>query len=365
MTPGRLCTTLPLFLSISFLAGCEQSSSAADEASPRPVKSVTAKVERQGLESLPGVVRARVATDLAFRTLGQIVSRKVDVGDLVRRGDVVAEIDSLSLRLAVRSAEANLRDAQAQLENAALTEGRKRTLAHKSASSVAARELAEQQLKSAEANVAKETASLAKAQEQLGYAELRAEFDGVVTATYAEAGQTVSTGQPVLKLARLEQRDVVVDVPEAQFRSARLNDKFSIALQLDGAVQAVGVVREITPQADSNTRTHRLKVAIDRAPEVFRLGAVVTATPLVEGRKRAVALRSSAVSDRDGAIHVWVVDQSTGTVSPRPVQLESQASGSRWVRVLSGLQEGEEVVVAGVDELAEGQKVKRVQERHP
>ncbi|MBD9375574.1 efflux RND transporter periplasmic adaptor subunit [Rhizobium sp. ARZ01] len=365
MILSRLYTTLPLFLSISLLVGCEQSSIAGEEASPRPVKSVTAKGEQEVVESFPGVVRARIETDLAFRTLGRIVSRKVDVGDLVRKGDVVAEIDPLSLRLAVRSADANLRDAQGQLENALLTEGRKRTLAHKSASSIADHELAEQQLKSAEANVAKETASLAKAQEQLGYAELRAEFDGVVTATYAEAGQTVSTGQPVLKLARLEQRDVVIDVPEAQFRAARLNDRFSIALQLDRTMQAVGVVREIAPQADPNTRTHRLKVAIDRAPEVFRLGAVVTATPLVEGRKRAVALPSSAISDRDGAIHVWVVDQSAGTVSSRPVQLESQASGSRWVRVLSGLQEGEEVVVAGVDELSEGQKVKREQERHP
>ncbi|NRQ12834.1 efflux RND transporter periplasmic adaptor subunit [Ensifer sesbaniae] len=365
MIPSRIYTTFPLFLSISLIVGCEQSSTSGEETSTRPVKSVIARGEREAVERLPGVVRARIETDLAFRTLGRIVSRKVDVGDLVRKGDVVAEIDPLSLQLAVRSADANLRDAQAHLANAVLTEGRKRTLAHKSASSVADHELAEQQLKSAEANVARETASLAKAQEQLGYATLRAEFDGVVTATYAETGQTVSTGQPVLKLARLEQRDVVLDVPEAQFRSARLNDKFSIALQLDGTAQAVGVVREIAPQADPTTRTHRLKVAIDQAPEVFRLGAVVTATPLVAGQKRAVALPGSAISDRDGNLYVWVVDQTTGTVSPRPVQLDNQATGSRWVQVLSGLQEGEEVVVAGVNELAEGQKVKRVQERHP
>lgn len=358
-------TTLPLFLSISLLVGCEQNPIAGEEASPRPVKSVTAKGERETVGSLPGVVRARIETDLAFRTLGRIVSRKVNVGDLVLKGDVVAEIDPLSLRLAVRSAEANLRDAQAQLENAAMTERRKRTLAHKSAASIADHELAEQQLKSAEANVAKETASLAKAQEQLGYAELRAEFDGVVTATFGEMGQTVSAGQPVLKLARLQQRDVVIDVPETQFQSARLDDKFSIALQLDRTVQTIGVVREIAPQADPNTRTHRLKVAIDQGPEVFRLGAVVTATPLVEVRKQAVALPSSAISDRDGAVRVWVVDQSTGTVMPRPVQLDSAVTGSHWVRVLSGLLEGEEVVVAGVDELSEGQKVKREQERHP
>jgi membrane fusion protein, multidrug efflux system len=362
MTLYRIYTTLPLFFSISFLVGCEQSPLAGEEASPRPVKTVTATAEQKHATSLPGVVQARIESELAFRTLGRIVSRKVDVGDLVLKGDVVAEIDPLSLRLAVRSAEAELRDAQAELENAFVTEKRKSALFRTRAGSVADRDLAEQQLKSAEANVAKATASLAKASEQLGYAELRAEFDGVVTATIAEMGQTVSAGQPILKLARLEQRDVVVDVPEAQFRAVRLDDRFNIALQLDHTVRTSGVVREIGPQADPNTRTHRLKIAMNQAPEVFRLGAVVSATPVAREGKRAIALPSSAVGDRDGSDRVWIVDPSTGTVAPRSVQLEGHAADARSVRVLSGLREGEEVVVAGVNELADGQKVKFKQE---
>jgi RND family efflux transporter MFP subunit len=358
MSLNRWYSSLPLLLSISLLASCNQSSIAGEEASPRPVKSIAATAEPEQTASLPGIVRARIETDLAFRALGRIVSRKVDVGDLVLKGDVVAEIDPLSLRLAVRSAEAGLRDAQAQLENAILTEKRKQALARISAGSIADRDLAEQQLKSAKANVAKATASLAKAHEQLGYAELKAEFDGVVTATFGEMGQTVSAGQPVLRLARLEQRDVVVDVPEAQFRSVRLDDRFSIALQLDPTVQTSGIVREIGPQADPNTRTHRLKIAVDRAPEVFRLGAVVTATPMADGKKRPIALPIAAITDRGGAEHVWVVDQSTGTVKSRPVQLDTPAVGARSVRIRSGLREGEQVVVAGVNELADGQKVK-------
>lgn len=362
MSLNRWHIYLPLFLSVSLLAGCEQSPVTEEEASPRPVKTLTALAEQAAAASLPGVVRAQVETDLAFRTLGRIVSRKVDVGDLVLKGDMIAQIDPLSLRLAVRSAEADLRDAQAQLENAVTTERRKQTLARTSAGSIADRDLAEQQLKSAKANVAKATASLAKAHEQLGYAELRAEFDGVVTATFAEMGQTVSAGQPVLRLARLEQRDVVVDVPEAQFRSVRLKDRFSIALQLDSRIQTSGVLREIAPQADPNTRTHRLKIAMEHAPDVFRLGAVVSATPVAKEGKRTIALPSSAIGNKNGPDHVWIVDPSTGTVAPRPVQLDGDTAGTQSVRVLSGLREGEEVVIAGVNELADGQKVKREQE---
>ncbi|WP_027687399.1 efflux RND transporter periplasmic adaptor subunit [Rhizobium leguminosarum] len=365
MTLNRICTSLPFLLSISLLVGCDQSTEAGEQATPRPVKVVMATPEQGKIASSPGVVRARIETDLAFRTLGRMVSRKVDVGDLVHKGDVLAEIDPLTLQLAVRSAEAELRNAQAQLENAATTETRKRKLMQSSAASVADHDLAEQQLKSATANAAKATASLAKANEQLGYAELRAEFDGVVTATSAEMGQTVSAGQPVLKLARLEQRDVVVDVPEAQFSRIRLDDRFSVALQLDSRIQATGVVREIAPQADPNTRTYRLKIGIDQAPDIFRLGAVVTVTPLVGERKQAITLPLSAIRHKDGASQVWVVDRSTAQVALRPVELEGPASAPRSVLVQAGLREGEEIVIAGVDELTDGQKVQLGQEPRP
>ncbi|NLS06306.1 efflux RND transporter periplasmic adaptor subunit [Rhizobium sp. P32RR-XVIII] len=365
MTLNRICTSLPLLLSVSLLAGCDQNSVAREQSGPRPVKVVIAAAESNQAASLPGIVRARIETDLAFRTLGRMVSRKVDVGDLVHKGDVLAEIDPLTLQLAVKSAEADLRNAQAQLENAETTETRKRRLMQSHAASVADHDLAEQQLKSATANAAKATASLAKAHEQLGYSELRAEFDGVITAAFVEMGQTVSAGQPVVKLARLEQRDVIVDVPEAQFSNIRLDDRFSVALQLDSKIQAIGVVREIAPQADPNTRTYRLKIAIDQGPDIFRLGAVVTATPFVDERTQAIALPVFAIRSEGGAIQVWVVDRSTATVAKRPVELDDPASGARSVKVLSGLREGEEIVVAGIDQLVDGQKVKLAPELRP
>lgn len=365
MTFNSINTALPLLLSVSLLAGCEQNSVAGEQAAPRPVKVIMAAAEPDKVTGSPGVVQARIETDLAFRTLGRMMSRKVDVGDLVHKGDALAEIDPVTLQLAVRSAEAELRSAQAELENAATTETRKRRLIQSKAVSIADHDLAEQQLKSATANVAKATASLAKAQEQLGYSELKAEFDGVVTATSAEMGQTVSAGQPILKLARLEQRDVVVDVPEAQFSNVRRDDRFNVALQLDSRIQAVGVVREIAPQADPYTRTYRLKIAIDRSPDIFRLGAVVTATPLVEERKQPIALPVSAIRSEGGAIQVWVVDRSTAKVTLRSVEIDASTSDARSVVVQSGLSEGEEVVIAGVDELTDGQKVKLEQELRP
>jgi RND family efflux transporter MFP subunit len=362
MIVNRLYLTAPLLLSISILAGCDDSTIAGEQAPPRPVKTVTATAQPRTIGSLPGIVQARVETDMAFRTMGRIVARRVEVGDLVSKGEVIAMIDPLSLQLAVRRAEADLRDAQAQLDNAVVTEKRKRRLARTNASSVADHDVAEQQLKSAQADVARTTASLAKAREQLGYAELRAEFDGVVTATFAETGQTVSAGQPVLRLARTELRDVVVDVPEALMSAEGAGESFSVALQLDSRQLTWGKVREIAPEAEPDTRTYRVKLAIDDAPEIFRLGAVVTVDAIAGGTKGSISLPTSAISHKDGADRVWVVDRVTGTVKLRPVNLGSRDAGARFVGVISGLREGDEVVVAGVNELVEGQKVKDAQE---
>ncbi|MDL2410975.1 biotin/lipoyl-binding protein, partial [Rhizobium calliandrae] len=101
MTLHRFYSSLPLLLSLSLLVGCEPSSNAGKEINPRPVKFATATAQQEQTAILPGVVHAHVETDLAFRTLGRMVSRKVDVGDLVHKGDVLAEIDPLSLQLAV------------------------------------------------------------------------------------------------------------------------------------------------------------------------------------------------------------------------------------------------------------------------
>ena len=365
MAHYRFHYSLSFLAAVALVGGCGQDAGSGELAGPRPVKSVAASATEARTVRFPGIVQAGVQTDLAFRTLGRVVSRKVSVGDLVHAGDIVAEIDPLALELAVRSAEADLRSAEAQRGNAILTQERKQKLAATSAASAADLDLAEQELKSAQASVAKAHGSLAKARQQLGYAALKAEFDGVVAATSVEVGQTVTAGQPVLTLARLDQRDVIVDVPEEYLRSVHVGDRFHIALQLDDTLRTSGVLREIGPQADAGTRTHRLKIAIDKAPEVFRLGSVVSAMPPKVQQGLPVGLPASAVVKRNGTDHVWVVDPASHTVSLRPVRLDISPTAVRSVQVLSGLKDGEEVVVAGINQLAEGQSVRTQQEQRP
>ncbi|MGV1770570.1 efflux RND transporter periplasmic adaptor subunit [Agrobacterium vitis] len=360
----RPTITLPFLLALTLAAGCSQEDD-QQAAGPRPVRSMTVKAERLSGVSFAGVVQARVETDLAFRTLGRVILRKAEVGDLVHKGDVVAEIDPLALQFAVNSAEADLRNAQAAFENAQITEKRRRTLATINAGSVADFEVAEQGLKSAQASLDQANAKLDKAREQLGYARLQAEFDGVVTSVSVEVGQTVTAGQTVMKVARLDQRDVIVDVPEGRIGALKEGTKFNVALQLDPTKQAIGTLREIGPEADAETRTHRLKIAINDAPEVFRLGAVVTATASRDEEDGVILLPLTAILRKDGATGAWVIDRANATVALRKVVLDDATTDGNRVKVLSGLKEGEQVAVAGANQLAEGQKIKTDEEPRP
>lgn len=329
---------------------------------PRPVRTTVVKAEQFAGFTFAGTVQAKVQTSLAFRLVGQLTSRTVDVGDLVKHGEVVAEVDAIALELAVQKALAGLRDAEARRTNAAITERRNRKLAERNLASVADLELAVQGLQSAKAGVVSARATLNKVREQLSYARLTADFDGVVTETRAEVGQTVTAGQPVITVARLGSRDVVVDVPAAQLEDLRLGDRFEVALQLDTRISTTGTLREIGPEADNGTRMHRLKINIDDAAPAFRLGSIVTVTAGESQPKVAMRIPDRAIFKCGQGDCVWVVDPTTLTVGQRRIKVERREPGDQSVRVGGGLSTGEIIAVAGVDQLEQGQKV-RLEER--
>ncbi len=337
------------------LASCQK-----EEARPepiRPVLSTVAKMTEKSTLSLPGTVEAKIETQLAFRVLGRIIARNVSVGDLVKKGDVVAAIDPLSLELAVRSSQSDLANSQAELVNAASSEDRQRALAASKSGTEASLEQAVQAHKSAIADVGKAQANLDKAQEQLGYAKLLAEFDGVVTATSAEVGQVVSAGSSVVTIARPEQREAVIDVPDGSFGKLSVGAPFQVALQLDPTVIAKGVVREIAPEAESLTRTSRTKITLIDPPDAFRIGSVITASATVPS-KPSIVLPSSAILLKDDKPNVWLVDTAAAKVSLHPVTLDGPVVDGGTVHVTGGINPGERVVVAGVHKLSDGQAVR-------
>ncbi|WP_284774918.1 efflux RND transporter periplasmic adaptor subunit [Agrobacterium sp. lyk4-40-TYG-31] len=348
-----------LALASTFLASCQKEEEVPEK--PRPVLSIVVQPAPAATLTLPGTVNARIETEFGFRVLGRIVARNVQVGDIVKKGDVLAAIDPLSLELAVRSSQSDLSNAQAQLANAQTNEQRQQTLFERQSAAKATFESAQQERVTAEANLNKAQANLDKANEQLGYSRLLTEFDGVVTSTSAEVGQVVSAGQSVVTVARPEERDAVIDVPEAAGSLLKPGTAFDVALQLDPTYHAQGLVREVAPEADDATRTLRTKLALVNPPDALRLGAVITATATADAHP-VIRLPSSAIKREGGKTSVWIVDEKAGKVSARDVTPEAGSVPGGTIVISSGLNPGDRVVVAGVNQLQDGQAVRIEQE---
>jgi len=333
------------------IAGCSRE---AEEQEPvRPVLS-TVLAPTPSAYTVTGTVEPRYKTDLGFRVLGRLIARPVYVGDFVKQDQVLAAIDPTALELAVQSAKADLSRAQAQLVNAKATEDRKRVLELSDAASKQALDDAEQARAGAEASVARAQANLQKSLEQLGYAQVKSDFAGVVTMVAAEVGQVVSPGQSVVTVARPDAREALVDIGTDFPVPLHVGLQFTVSLELLPAITVAGQIREIAPEADPTTRTRRVRISLLDPPDTFRLGSTIRAS-FESPENSALRVPESAVLTRDGKKFVWLVDSQSKTVSLQKLELLADPSG---LRVTGGLDAGARIVTAGIHSLKDGQKVR-------
>lgn len=337
------------------LGGCKAETQNAVEV--RPVRTVV--VDPKPIEDdrrAIGEIKPRYESDLGFRVSGKVVSRAVDVGFAVRKGDLLARLDEQDYRNKLRSAEADIVAAEAVLAEAIASEGRLKQLLSSGTTTRANYDVAVKNLRSGEAKLDSAKAALQLAKDQLAYAELTADFDGIVTAIGAEAGQVVNVGQMVVRLAQPNDKDGVFAIAESAFRNKP--DKMPeiiVALLSNPAIESEGTVREVSPVADPATRTYQVKVTLKDPPELMRFGASVVGR-LKSTTAPVVVLPGAALFDKGGKPAVWVVDGAKSTVALKPVVV-SRYETDRVV-VSEGLAKGDIVVTAGVNRLRESQKVR-------
>lgn len=322
----------------------------------RPVRVVTV-VKHEGGEtlSLTGQIQAQDEVSLAFRIDGRMVERLVNVGDQVEAGQPIARLDPEPARNALRTAQANLNAAMGQQTLARNDYERQETLLGQGWTTRARYDTAAQALKAAAAQVDSAQAQFDTAQDHLGYTELVADGAGTVTARGAEPGEVVAAGRMIVHLARRDGRDAVFDVPAPVFRIAPANSVVTVALTSDPAVQAMGRVREVAPQADPVTRTFTVRVGLQDPPDAMRLGSTVNGSIQVGG-VGGFEIPATALTQANRQPAVWIVDQATSTVALRNIDLERYDLAR--VIVARGLEADEIVVTAGVQALRPGQKVR-------
>jgi RND family efflux transporter MFP subunit len=300
-------------------------------------------------------VRARIESRLAFRVGGKLVARQAEVGQRVKAGQLLAQIDAQDYQLAAQAAMAQASAAQTQRDLALADFKRYEALQAQNFISGAELERRQATLKAAEASWTQAQAQAQAQSNQAAYARLTATAVGVVTAVEAEIGQVVSAGQPVLRLAHDGPRDAVFSVSEQAVVLFKPGQAMRAQLGSTGQILQ-GRVREVGASADPATRTYQVKLALDQA-DMVPLGATlnVLVSQLPGSQAAAIKLPTSALRQDGAATAVWVLDEATMTVRSQAVQV-GPLDGNQVV-ILSGLRAGQKVVCAGVHVLTAGQKV--------
>ena len=335
--------------------GCSDKPQAVPE--PRLVNVVRATISSTNSDvGYSGEVRPRYETNRSFRLAGKVVARNVEVGGLVSKGDVLARLDPEDQELNTRGAQSQLAAARSEFEQSKAELERYTDLYQKEFISKAEFDRRQNAYNVAQARLEQAQAQLAVTKNQKRYTELSADYAGVVTAILVEVGQVVAAGQTIMKLARTDDREVVISIPENRLAELSASREIAISLWADPAKIYKGKVREVSPSADPVTRTYAAKISVLDADRTMRLG--MTANVYLRGVQRSVAvmLPATALYQDNGHAAVWIVDQATSQVKLVPVEVGEYVEDK--VAVLSGLSPGDKVVRAGVHKLFAGEKVR-------
>ena len=350
--PYRACLA-PAALAV--LAACSGPQPTGSDV--RPVRVTTlAPAALASIAELPGEVRPRIETRVGFQVGGRVVERRVEVGDGVRAGQVLATLDAQDYKLSAVAAREALLAARTDRDQQRADHRRYEDLHAKGFIGTAELERRKSALDAAEARYNQAAAQAQVSENQTGYTLLRSPTTGVVTGVETEVGQVVAVGQPVLRLAPTTDKEVAVAIPESRLAQLRQAPSVRVALWASGP-ELRGTIREISPVADPTTRTFAARIALTQVPPEVAFGMSATVKFEAPARGEALLLPLQALLRDGDANYVWKLDRGALTVQRVPVRVVA-FDGNQVAIDGGGVKPGDELVTAGVHLLKDGQKVK-------
>jgi len=363
--PVRTALTVLMLPTLLALAACEEEM-VAEEPVVRPVKAMKVTgSEAFGQRMFSGRAKATNEVNMAFRVQGQLMKLPVNVGDELKKGDLVAQLDPATYKAEVDRQIASLKRAEATHTNDKLTLKRNRILLDKGHVSEARvdRFIAAESRSSAEVAAAK--AAVKQAQLDLGFTDIQAPFAGRIVATYVENFEDVRAKQSIARLLDSSSIEMVVDIPESLISYAPEVEGIVVVYDAFPEHKIPATIKEIGTEASETTRTYPVTLIMDQ-PEGVRIlpgmagkasGTPPAGSTVSESRSRIEVPTSATFSDgENGKTYVWIVDEASKKVSRREVSVGELTDFG--IQIQSGLEQGEVLVTAGVHSLREGQQVR-------
>ena len=349
----RICYIFILFLYLIFMSSCGVEEQTIEK--PPLVKTMVAiQKQSEDNDTYSGTVRSRYETNLAFQVGGRILSRNVQVGDSVYAGEVLMTIDSRDIVQLSNQSKSQVAAAKAQLDLAKSNLERYSQLYSEDAIAISVLDQYQTQYDSALAAYQNAVAQAEQSYNELTYTNLIANAAGVISNVNAEEGQVVSAGQTVMTLAQINELEVEINIPENHIQDVLIGKPVKISFwALNDEID--GIIREISPIADSAARTYRVRVSIINPPQGIQLGMTVNATITSNGNKSndTILLPLSAIYQTDDKPKVWIVEDNILHLSP--IIIDEFSGNEVKVR---GIKADSVVVTAGVNKLHEGQTVR-------
>ena len=315
--------------------------------------------------SFPGRAKATQEVDLAFRVSGPLISFPVEVGDEVKKDEIVARIDPRDFEVNVNSAQGRLNNARAAFERAQNEYTRELNILDEDpgATSQTAVDRKKEARDKARANIQSFAADLEGAKDRLAYTYLKAPFDGNVVKTYVENFENVQAKQSIVRILDDSSIEMVVNVPESLISIAPHAQNITVVFDPFPNTRIPAKIKEIGTEASATTRTYPVTLIMQQPENVKILPGMAgkatgTIPPDISSNGLAIEIPMTSIftDEASGNTFVWLIDQTDLTVSKKQIIVDKV--GDHGMRVLSGINRGDYIASAGVHYLFEGQKVK-------
>lgn len=291
---------------------------------------------------------------LTSRVSSTILELPVQVGDEVKAGDLLVRFDTEALVSAVTARTAERDALNAQIELAEVVLKRNTALGERGAASDATRLEAQANVLNLRAQLRSKQAEVDDAERSLAYAELRAEFDGVVAARSVEQGQTVPLNTELMTIVDLSRMEVDAGVPTSRIPLVRLHQPVELNVEGFAGQTFTGEVARISPTAVAGSRAVRVFITIQNVDGLLRGGMFTTGILKIDSEKNVIALPAASIRhDADGSFILKVED---GVLRRQDVQLGISWTDRNLVQV-SGVTEGDLIVTAPLPDLVAGTPV--------
>ena len=349
-------------LSIALLSGCAEEVE-EQEAPLRPVRFIEAVQSGTAQQlTFAGTSHAGLESRLSFKVSGTLKRKKIKVGDQVKKGQLLLALDPQDYQVSLQQAQANLNSAKAAQRNAEANYDRTRLLYENNNASATDLDAARANSDSAKANVVSSTQQVANARNQLKYTELRAPDDCAVATVDVRENENVNPAQQVAQLNCGKEPKVQFTVPEVYISQVQAGDLATVTFDAvpnnsyEARITEVGV-------AASAGAAFPMTVKLVKQDSTIRAGMAASVRLNLAERdadEKVIYVPSNAVAADQNGRFVWIVldsgEAGVGKIARRDVEVGKLTA--RGMELLSGVETGDKVVIAGTDFMSEGLRVK-------